>query len=690
MLRYLKIRSPCIIGLILASLFIVCLLHHNLTTELSVRNSVAIIPNKSLESTSLLSSPRELLLLYEQEYSRVESTSFRPTFHNHHLTLKLNLTAIAIEYFDYFKNSSTKTTSALKITCLQSSKNRNNFRSICDIFLTFQIKILNSQKVQLTLLSKNTSCSVLLTNISDLILINVHQTFSIDDIFRFTHQWTNTNNKTELFWRSWPPTTTTCLKSLPCSLTNILTHSTSKELFLTEQNAVSYWLDLQYQVFINQRLSNERKKSVNNRNFVPYEIAKNPRVCSSEFQNWILDYQKWHENIMLNINNGSMTFEEQRNRIIELDVRFLIYEKHTSGLSDRIIHLISTYLVALLTKRLFIFDKNWPEFTEIMQSSLNYDQQLIIPWIEQLDLLNKNLTQNDRKYLTSKTEWFSSNRLLKDYDYDKLFPERILTFKGHTGGVIQTIHSNSSIYRKFLTIDLQMNTNNIFGCLYHSLFTYKLSELINRAPLTSSDLPVGHSSQLILQILLAPIFFPIGVQVRAGDETMNEQNIDQSNPEHIIGKYQNFLACIQQINMINEKLVDKTIRTPIVFLLSDSYEIRRAALKLKPLSLECYRLSEKECQLNYYDLHVLASPNPVFHVSNDTNRVLAFKLGMFDIFLFSLCEQHLISTESSFGRFPAFASLKQRNIYSLGLHELKSCKNDGLPLSAVGYQWSGI
>ncbi|CAF4446190.1 unnamed protein product, partial [Adineta steineri] len=106
-------------------------------------------------------------------------------------------------------------------------------------------------------------------------------------------------------------------------------------------------------------------------------------------------------------------------------------------------HMISTYLVALLTKRLFIFDKNWSEFTDIMQSSLNYEQNLVIPWIQQLDLLNKNLNKTHRNYLSSNSRWFSLDRFQKDYDYDKVFPERILTFRGHTGGVIQTIRSSS-------------------------------------------------------------------------------------------------------------------------------------------------------------------------------------------------------------------------------------------------------
>ncbi|CAF1505749.1 unnamed protein product [Adineta steineri] len=688
-----KKQIKYIIGLIILSLCIIYFPHYySVNIQFSVRNISSFISNKSSESTlsSSLSS-RELLLLYQHQLSHIETTSFRPTFHNHYLKLKLNLTSIATEHLDYFKNYSTTKTSHLKIICLQSSKNINDFRSVCDIYLTFQVKILNSEKVQLTLLSKNASCSILLTNTTHIILIKLQQVFSVDDIFRFTYQWPHFAKKTEIFWRLWP-LNITCLISLQCSFTNILAHSTSKELFLKEQNGVSSWLDLQYETFIDQRLS---KQINNSRNLVPFEIAKNRDVCSSEFQNWILDYEKWHENISFNLNNGFMTVEEQRDRIIELNVRLLIYEKpDTSGIADRIIHMISTYLVALLTKRLFIFDKNWSEFTDIMQSSLNYEQNLIIPWIQQLDLLNKNLSKTHRNYLSSNSRWFSLDRFQKDYDYDKIFPERILTFRGHTGGVIQTIRSSSSIYKKFLTVDLRMHTDNMFGCLYQSLFTYKLSELINRVPFSSSHVQMGHSSQFILQTLLSPIFYPVGVQIRAGDATMNEKNIYQSkndsNSDRVIGKYQNFFTCAQQIIRKNEKLFHETNRTPVIFLLSDNLEIRRAALKRWQFSFECSNSSDKECRLNSTDLHILSSSDPVFHVSQTTNRMLAFQLGMFDIFLYSLCEQHLISVESGFGRFSAFASLRQRNIYSLNLNENKSCSNNSLPLSSAGYQWSGI
>jgi hypothetical protein len=466
-------------------------------------------------------------------------------------------------------------------------------------------------------------------------------------------------------------------------------HSTSRELFTNEQNAVSYWLDLQYKIFLDQGFSSGRNKSLDRRNLVPFEIAKDCSVCSNKFQNWILNYQKWHENVSFHLNNGSMTIEEQRNRIFELDVRFLIYEKHTSGIADRIIHLITTYLIALLTKRLFIFDKNWPEFQEIMQLSLNCEQNLVIPWFPHLNLLNKNPSETNEYYLTSKTQWFSFDRFNKDYDYDKRFPERILIFKGHTGGVIHTIKSNSSIYRKLLTVDLEMNTNNIFGCLYHSLFTYKLSQLIKRVPFTFSNEQLGHSSQQILQILLSPIFFPIGVQIRAGDQTMTETKMISSD-DPTINKYQNFFTCARDIISEGDELFNKTGQIPIIFLLSDSFQVRRSALRRWKLSFECFQSFRNECKWNKHHLHILSSSNPVFHVTHAKNPRLAFKLGMFDIFLFGLCQQHLITGDSGFGRFPAFAALKQRNLYSLGLEEQKSCKNRSLQLGVAGYHWSGI
>ncbi|CAF0860494.1 unnamed protein product [Rotaria sp. Silwood1] len=638
--------------------------------------------------------------------SRMEEDLFQPIFHNHYLTLKLNLTSMGKNYLNDFKNDSSEKIDCLKITCLKRSKNKKDFHPICHIRLNFRIKIFNLKEVPLTLLSKNSSCLLSLTTASDIISLDINEIFLVDDKFRFTYKWSNFIEEKLMSWSQWP-LTITCLisrfKNLPknenqsselhfdsfqCFSVDTLVHSTSQELFIREQEAVSYWLDLQNKESIDKRFFDKNNNSVKTRRLAPFELAKNTRVCSQKFQNWILNYQQWHEKISLAISNRSMTFEEQFQRILELNVRFLIYEKHPTGIADQLTHLISTYFVALLTNRLFIFDTNWPEFINTMQSSLNYQPEFIIPWYSQFDLIKKNLSLTIQNNLTIGAHWFSLDRYNRDFNYEDYLRQRIAILKGHTGGVIHTITSNLSIYRKFLTIDLEMNSENIFGCLYHSLFTYRLSSLIKSIPLISSNNQLGHSSQQILQILLSPRFFSIGIQIRAGDQTLTRAN--SVFDEEIIKRFENYFICSQQIINTNKKLFRDTNQIPIIFLLSDSVQIRQAALKRWKFSLECFQSVENQCQSNNNDSKILSHSDPVFHIAMTSNQKLAFQLGIFDQFLFSLCEQHIITLKSGFGRIPAFASLKLRNIYSLESKQEPFCENQSVPLAISGHHWSGI
>ncbi|CAF3534489.1 unnamed protein product [Rotaria sp. Silwood2] len=158
----------------------------------------------------------------------------------------------------------------------------------------------------------------------------------------------------------------------------------------------------------------------------------------------------------------------------------------------------------------------------------------------------------------------------------------------------------------------------------------------------------------------------------------------------IFKRFKNFFNCSQQIINANIKLFRETNQIPIVFLLSDDIQIRHVALKRWKFSLECFQSFDNKCQSNNNSLNILANSNPVFHVSNANDRILALRLGIFDSFLFSLCEQHIFSINSGFGRFAAFASLKLRNIYSFFHNEQPSCQNQSVPLATAGYHWSGI
>ncbi|CAF1231629.1 unnamed protein product [Rotaria sordida] len=146
-------------------------------------------------------------------------------------------------------------------------------------------------------------------------------------------------------------------------------------------------------------------------------------------------------------------------------------------------------------------------------------------------------------------------------------------------------------------------------------------------------------------ILLSPSFFLIGLQIRVGDQTKISTQVS-SNETTILKKFENFFTCSQQIININKKLYHETNQIPIIFLLSDDIEIRQAALKRWKFSLECFQSVENKCQSNNSNLNILANSNPVFHISYTNDRILAFQLGIFDNFLFGLCEQHIISTFS--------------------------------------------
>ena len=100
-----------------------------------------------------------------------------------------------------------------------------------------------------------------------------------------------------------------------------------------------------------------------------------------------------------------------------------------SGTSDRLIHLVTSYLIALLTRRFYVFDDTWPEFLAMKHSSLVFRPQIVTPWRFHSNHLNENLTTNHCSYLTSRWQTTRSERCYSDYNYEKMFPERILFLK---------------------------------------------------------------------------------------------------------------------------------------------------------------------------------------------------------------------------------------------------------------------
>ena len=325
-----------------------------------------------------------------------------------------------------------------------------------------------------------------------------------------------------------------------------------------------------------------------------------------------------------------------------------------------------------------------------MQLNLASEQKNVSSWIADLPFINTNLSRNHTDYISQRLAVFKNERIFQEFDYDKYFPERILYFKSHIGNVIHTLTSPTSVYRQFLQTNLSITPVNIYGCLYHSLMIPRLSTLVryasSRVNMTSSNQSLKHRPYKILQLLHSPRYYPIGVQIRIGDQVM----LEESNTTFALSRWENgsflsnfgaFFTCTDKI--IRSYVGTKDKRIPFVFLISDSYLVRRQALLLWPFD-------DSYSETNIYKKHscVVASSDPVSHITYTQNSLSTLQQAIFESFLFSFCEQHIITTNSGFGRFAAFASMKGRNLYSLQVGEQSVCTS--ITLSEAGHQYSGI
>ncbi|CAF1011068.1 unnamed protein product [Didymodactylos carnosus] len=345
-------------------------------------------------------SVNQLLLFYEEQLKRRQKSVFIPEAHDQYLIIILN-----------------SSNNFMKIKCYEND-------------------------------------TLFYETIANTTVIHVQKPLNEDKTYRFTFSIHEQQNETEFTWPQWP-LTPKCAQdyliyfqngvtgdknetllvnnmSLPCSTERLLYVKKKQKLFMEEQNAVSYWLDIQYEAGrfqlsnFNFAFTGNNNTTLKRRRKQPFEITSNTSICSNEFQSWIDNYQQWHTNMSRQLRvHSSFTSEQQIERILQLNISFLSYEHRGSGVADRLTHYITCYLVCLLTGRYLIYNQpeQWPEYPYVVESSLDYKSVYITPeW------------HNAKKRLGEiKRYWFSVERPTKDYDYEQQFRERIVQFIGHTG-----------------------------------------------------------------------------------------------------------------------------------------------------------------------------------------------------------------------------------------------------------------
>ncbi|CAF4872758.1 unnamed protein product [Rotaria sp. Silwood1] len=371
------------------------------------------------------------------------------------------------------------------------------------------------------------------------------------------------------------------------------------------------------------------------------------------------------------ISQPNLTLNQQRDLILQHNLRFLVMVRFESGIADRTTHLIASYLIAVLTRRFYVFDDTWPEFFEIMRANLAFRPEIIAPWISHLKNLNKKLSHNHSLYLSNVWQITREHRCHTDFDYEKLFPERILFLKSHAGNVMQMLTSSTSVYAYFMQNILKMRPDNIFGCLYHMLLIPRLSTFIEASSVESrTDAVLFQKS---LETLLSPKLPTVGIQIRIGDLFMKEDSSVDTNDPSLIERFGGFFTCVEDLSASNPET--------IVFLMADSLRIRKIALN------RWYSGS-----VNHTHIQLLTSTTQVKHITYSKDIYIGFRDGLLDMFLYSLCDQHILTRDSGFGRVPAFASMKNRLLFSLTEKAKPKCAlGEGqVSFTQSGREWSGV
>ncbi|CAM4845709.1 unnamed protein product, partial [Rotaria magnacalcarata] len=104
--------------------------------------------------------------------------------------------------------------------------------------------------------------------------------------------------------------------------------------------------------------------------------------------------------------------------------------------------------------------------------------------------------------------------------------------------------------------------------------------------------------------------------------------------------------------------------------MSDSLHLRQIALERWRLPHVCLETSNFPCEASRYSFNLITTTEPPQHICYSKKPYEALQVAMLETFLFSLCDEHIIS-HGGFGRLAAFASLNQRTIYNFhnGLHQ---------------------
>lgn len=313
--------------------------------------------------------------------------------------------------------------------------------------------------------------------------------------------------------------------------------------------------------------------------------------------------------------------------------RLVVFDAVRSGFSDRMFSTITAFYFALLTGRAFKirWHGKWP--LEVAYASQHVNWTLAESDIEENTtlILNYYYTQDKREleHMYSRT------------NFSELHPSSRTILFTNNQGQLHRLFQNPFYKTRLERWGLRPET--AFGCAYHYLFRP-----------TPQVLRIVHTyDNTLTRCAPNPKTIVIGIQVRLGDQSFGKEgNCDSSIDSANAVPY---FACA---SMLEEDLgLDPSFRV-LWFLATDCQGLRRSALKR-------------------YKGKVITDASAALDHSFDTRtgNVHAYLTAFAESWILSHADYHVLTYESSFGRFPAWASLRSNNIFVVHPGVIRNCRS---------------
>ena len=404
----------------------------------------------------------------------------------------------------------------------------------------------------------------------------------------------------------------------------------------------------------------------------PFEAAERDDRCPAAFQRWVSDYRAFHAGAvarlmaargdvheLYHLING--TSEQASNETMR-GIRLLVSGVYRwSGVTDRTSAFTGLYVVAMLTRRVLLLDADWPDIQRVLLSPLTLPIDIVAPQLRHLTL--DNLTQ----YVPVTDIGPETD------DYDAHYHGQIVYITS-IKGIIMRLLTESRSYSPLLS-SLGLTPDNAVGCIAHSLWHLRLSSLLYYQHYQTALLP-----------LLSPDTAAIGIQIRSwhdyvflsqANETKAGKSVKRDDiaveAESSVERHsdtitrfgdQGFFHCAQDVTdtlaLPPSAASSAPIypKQPVWYLVSDD-EAMRAAAVVRWGQREGGSSGGRPYLLTLLSKQLLGHTNAV-----DLDLGFLFlRHALVEQFLFSLCDFHIVSLSSGYGRWPALLALRKRRIF---------------------------